>query len=323
MELVLSRRCRHLDWCRIPETSLETCKRCGFTLNFSSSRPTGDIFTDTQDHPPTYPAFDPLSTQPMGAHGYRYPPLDLTYGRPIRILVLEAGKPGDPLRCGLEHVNLQQGPIYEALSYTWADANGDDSLCKKISCGNNGTTIAITANCEAALLLLRREDTDRSLWVDAICIDQSNVLERNHQVKNMIAIFRSAIRVLVYLGQGSPVINRLVDYVSDDVAGLLPEASDFTSLFRNRWFHRVWIIQEVAIAKDVLLVYGGKRMSWNDLIVHSSLFLRMMAEHSLPLVLPPVMSYGLQQTATGSGRSEKVRSPLRISFVTSSEDLLA
>jgi hypothetical protein len=312
MELVLSRRCRHMDWCRVPEASLECCKRCGFTLEFSANRPTEDVFTEVQDSPPLCPAFDPLSAQPLGAHSYRYPSLDLGHGRRIRILVLRAGRPGEPLRCVLQHANLQQGPTYEALSYTWADAKGDDSLCKKILCGFSGSTISITTNCEAALLLLRKEDADRPLWVDAICIDQSNVLERNHQVKNMIAIFRSAVRVLVYLGQGNPNLDRLVDYISDDVSGHLPKAFDFMSLFRNRWFQRVWIIQEVAVAKDVLVVYGGKRMSWDDLIVHSHLFLRIMAKHSLPLVLPPVMSYGLQQTATDSCQLHGVRFPPRV-----------
>jgi hypothetical protein len=91
MELVLSRRCRHMDWCRVPEASLECCKRYGFTLDFSANHPREDVFTEVQGPPPLCPAFDPLSAQPLGAHSYRYPSLDLGHGRRIRILVLKAG----------------------------------------------------------------------------------------------------------------------------------------------------------------------------------------------------------------------------------------
>ncbi|KAF1829885.1 HET-domain-containing protein [Decorospora gaudefroyi] len=303
-DLVISRRCRHMDWCSFPETSMEFCKRCGFTLTVSSNQEMGEASTEVQFQPQLFAAFDPFSTQPLRADSYRYSSLDLAHGRQIRVLVLKFGNLDEPLRCELEHVNLQQTPVFEALSYTWADEKGDDSLCQIISAGDSGQTIAITTNCEAALRRLRRPDADRRLWVDAICIDQSNVLERNHQVKNMIAIFRGAVRVLVYLGQGSDVLSRLVEYMGDDTAGDLPAVSDFLLLFQSRWFHRVWILQEIAVARDVLVIYGDKRMSWKDLVELSKLYLRMMAAHDLPLVLPPVIHYGLEQMTLSSCRSQ-------------------
>jgi hypothetical protein len=315
MELVPSRGCRHRDWWRFPQSSIESCVSCGFTLSIAANPTRDDPSEGLPLQPETETTFGPARSQPLLAHSHDYAPLNLAHGRQIRILVLKAGRPSDPLRCQLEHVNLQQGPIYEALSYTWADAKGDDSLCKTIAHGTNGKKIRITANCEAALILLRRHDTDRRLWVDAVCIDQSNIQERNHQVKNMIAIFRSATSVLVYLGQGSHILSRLVNYISNDTAGQLPQVFDFVSLYRSRWFHRVWIIQEIAVAKDVLVVYGDNRMSWKDLVEHSNLFLRMMAGHNLPLVLPPVMSYGLQQTTMSSRRLQGVCSSHSFLFI--------
>ena len=53
----------------------------------------------------------------------------------------------------------------------------------------------------------------------------------------MIAIFRSALRVLVFLGERSPMLSRLVDYISNDTAGRLPRFLDFISLFQSWWFH--------------------------------------------------------------------------------------
>ncbi|KAL2692527.1 hypothetical protein Neosp_002937 [[Neocosmospora] mangrovei] len=303
-DLVLSRGCRHNDWWSMPQTSVEFCRSCGFSLIYADSRPSKDVYAEVQVQPRPQDTFDPARVAPPGARSYQYQPLDLTNSRQIRVLVLKAGKLEDPLQCELEHVNLQQGPIYEALSYTWADDKGDDSMSRAIRCGNESQFIGITKNCELALLRLRKQDVDRRLWVDAVCIDQSNILERNHQVKNMIAIFRSAIRVVVFLGEGNPILDRLVDYMSNDTGGQLPQVTDFISLFRSRWFHRVWVLQEVAVAKSILVMYGTKQMSWMDLIKHGNLFLRLMAARNLSLVLPPVISYGLRQTEAGDRRLE-------------------
>ncbi|KAJ4324084.1 hypothetical protein N0V84_004050 [Fusarium piperis] len=300
-DLVLSRGCRHNDWWAMPQTSVEFCRSCGFSLICAASPQSKDVYAEVQVQPRPQDTFDPAPSPLPGARGYQYQPLDHN-GRHIRVLVLKAGKPEDPLHCELEHVNLQQAPIYEALSYTWADDKGDDSICRAIQCGSDGQFISITKNCELALLRLRKQDADRRLWVDAVCIDQSNILERNHQVKNMIAIFRSAIRVVVFLGEGSPVLDRLVDYMINDTGGQLPQVSDFIFLFRSRWFHRVWVLQEVAVAKSILVMYGMKQMSWVDFIEHGNLFLRLMAARNLSLVLPPVVSYGLRQTEAGDRR---------------------
>ncbi|KAH7127420.1 heterokaryon incompatibility protein-domain-containing protein [Dactylonectria macrodidyma] len=259
MYLVLNRGCRHLDWCTIPDTNIEFCKSCGFALVCAASVPADDAYKEVQAQP------NPLDTFPEAPHSL-----------PDSCALLKPGQSNDALRCELEPVNLQQGPIYEAVSYTWADEIGDDSICKTIQCGDEGRLIGITKNCEKALLRLRKLDTDRRLWVDAVCIDQSNVLERNHQVNNMIAIFRSAIRVLVFLGEGHPVLGRLIDYISNDTGGRLPLALDFITLFQSRWFYR--------------------------LIEHGNVFLRLMAAGRFSLVLPPVISHGLRQTNLGARR---------------------
>ena len=92
MEIVPSRRCRHMDWCAIPETRVEFCKRCGFTLNFTAVRPDIEALTGIQDQPHLSSVFNPTATQPLGTHSYRYPPLDLAHGRQIRVLVFEGRK---------------------------------------------------------------------------------------------------------------------------------------------------------------------------------------------------------------------------------------
>lgn len=121
---------------------------------------------------------------------YRYRPLRHGLGQEIRVMVLFAGEPLDELVCDIVVVNLADRPAYEALSYTWADRTGDASLSSEVFCG--GKAIAITKNCEAALRRLRLKGRNRRLWVDAICINQNDTSEKNHQVKLMSKIYTSA-----------------------------------------------------------------------------------------------------------------------------------
>lgn len=84
---------------------------------------------------------------------------------------------------------------YEALSYVWGDSN----LVEPIYCC--GKTLRVTLNCLKALKYLRRENESRTLWVDAICINQAGQTEeKNHQIDLMGDIYSGASKVLVWLG---------------------------------------------------------------------------------------------------------------------------
>jgi hypothetical protein len=64
----------------------------------------------------------------------------------------------------------------------------------------DGQTCSVRENLWLALYHLRLNDTSRVLWIDALCIDQSDIRERNHQVAQMDKVFKHAKRVLVWLG---------------------------------------------------------------------------------------------------------------------------
>jgi hypothetical protein len=84
------------------------------------------------------------------------------------------------LRDGTAGVRRHHGiEDYEALSYVWGSKTGDRLLYYE------GKVVLTTQNCEEALRSLRRSSTARALWIDAICIDQTNLLERNAQVDLM------------------------------------------------------------------------------------------------------------------------------------------
>ncbi|PVH80544.1 heterokaryon incompatibility, partial [Cadophora sp. DSE1049] len=85
-------------------------------------------------------------------------------------------------------------PPYDALSYTWGHAYINvESRC-------DGHIFRIRPHLRDALLRIRLSDQSTYLWADAICIDQSNVQERGHQVGIMRQIYQHAKQVVVWLG---------------------------------------------------------------------------------------------------------------------------
>ncbi|EJT79134.1 hypothetical protein GGTG_04223 [Gaeumannomyces tritici R3-111a-1] len=149
---------------------------------------------------------------------------------------------------------------------------------------------ALTPNLNAALMCLRRENSGRSLWVDAICIDQANNEENNHQVGQMGTVYSSAGRVLFWLGPSSTETQCLLGLAEhlhgkavqrqpakgqsslelwrlawDEVSQEAGEEPTQLQHARTRelqrpldraWFRRVWVVQEVALAKRVDVVCG-------------------------------------------------------------------
>jgi hypothetical protein len=122
---------------------------------------------------------------------YRYNKLNYKLGLEIRLVVLAAGTPGDPLRCDIIHVNLEDEPEYDAVSYTWATEDGDASFSKTIQCVNGGF-VPVTANCDAVLRQLRRPGLRRRIWIDAICTLDSYARDMISRV--LILVFRFRYR---------------------------------------------------------------------------------------------------------------------------------
>lgn len=191
----------------------------------------------------------------------------------VRLLHLTAGSFADAIQCNVDVEYLNFSSEYVALSYTWADENGDDCKCETIIV--NGEPFAVTRNCKLALRRVRSSSRTVVIWVDAICIDQNNDSERGHQVKLMPLIYSRAQRVLVYIGESTShsrhVFRKLeTDFLvwQEDVA-IAPH--DFSiialkSVLSKRYFTRVWILQEIALAKTATLICGGDSIPWKDFV---------------------------------------------------------
>ncbi|KAH7159529.1 heterokaryon incompatibility protein-domain-containing protein [Dactylonectria estremocensis] len=141
---------------------------------------------------------------PASREKYKYTPIQQAYS--IRLLELQPTTSWkSPIEVSLREYDLDATPEFGALSYTWATEDGDSSLSKFLNCG--GGIINITANCEAALVRLRQADEVRVLWVDAVCIDQSNDDEKSLQIALMRQIYSQATWVGLWLGEVSPTVD--------------------------------------------------------------------------------------------------------------------
>ncbi|ETS07232.1 HET-domain-containing protein [Trichoderma reesei RUT C-30] len=103
----------------------------------------------------------------------------------IRMLHLECGSGSSLPQCTLHRVSLRSDPPpkYEALSYTWGDENDRREIAV------NGYIVDVTVNLYSALRRLRLENETRVLWIDALCINQTDLDERSQQVQLMRNIY--------------------------------------------------------------------------------------------------------------------------------------
>jgi hypothetical protein len=113
----------------------------------------------------------------------------------FRLLYLEHGDKDSAIHCRLATFELQSAPAYEALSYTWGEA----VLSHEITC--NGSSLQVTSNLHDALQYLRPIDGERIMWIDAVCINQTNPQERTAQVGIMKNIYSKSDHVVIWLGK--------------------------------------------------------------------------------------------------------------------------
>ncbi|KAK0613702.1 heterokaryon incompatibility protein-domain-containing protein, partial [Immersiella caudata] len=124
---------------------------------------------------------------------WRYQPLD-SQQKQIRILSLAPHRQKlSPLAGDLLTVSLLDKPRYDALSYAWGDV--ESSLALTL----NGSRLHIRRNLENALRHLRLPDEPRFLWIDALCINQTDIGERSHQVQLMGEIYSQATTVRAWI----------------------------------------------------------------------------------------------------------------------------
>lgn len=188
----------------------------------------------------------------------------------VRLLTLLPGENGSPICCKLRNTLIEapentvakkfhrvsrlaqswfkpdrMSTSYEALSWVW----GDLKIRKEITV--NGQKLEVTTSLMAALEHLRDVSDPRELWVDAICINQRDLEERNQQIQIMEHIYSFASTVLVWLGERNEYSDKAFDLIEkfgtasfDDLN--LPDSatdledSEWTALYKTlgMWISR-------------------------------------------------------------------------------------
>ncbi|KAL9116139.1 MAG: hypothetical protein Q9227_000508 [Pyrenula ochraceoflavens] len=170
----------------------------------------------------------------------------------FRLICLTAAEDSNqPIHLMLETYPRNACPEYETVSYTWAGEDGDMSRFNPVYFGSYWDLSPQTKNCWSLLRYLRPSRGLRLIWIDAICINQKDTLEKQSQVSAMYDIYRHCTRVVVWLGEDivdppstkyrpRHELHKIKDHLSDE--------REIHRIFSRRYFNRVWVIQELVLA---------------------------------------------------------------------------
>lgn len=155
---------------------------------------------------PTIPSSTLLySLSVMGTPQYHYSSLP---GQGwFRLLIIEPAEASQGISCRLEHHEIDSCTSYEAISYTWGDEKSTESMLV------NGKRFHLRPNLFSAFQVMRSAKTPRTIWVDAICINQDDISERNDQVRQMNDIYSNADVVNVWLGESTESSDIGIDFL--------------------------------------------------------------------------------------------------------------
>ncbi|KAE9379795.1 HET-domain-containing protein [Stipitochalara longipes BDJ] len=204
----------------------------------------------------------------------------------IRLVHLQPRDSTEAIECSINTTNLDEKPSFEALSYEWGRPN--TGMCQ---IQINGIAIQIRENLWAALYHLRKDSQPRTLWVDALCINQDDNRERNHQVGQMDRIYSEATSVVAWVGskqsqyhnidmdEGRLAIAFLHELSTcsvtefpyrDSNPGPLslartPHTAKWDALAtfcKRRYWSRLWIVQEIVLASKIIVQHGAFSVPW-------------------------------------------------------------
>ncbi|KAI0973610.1 heterokaryon incompatibility protein-domain-containing protein [Xylaria arbuscula] len=236
---------------------------------------------------------------------YKYQDLPNRGKSTIRIATVHPGGPNQTIRITLriEQFDTEHCPSYEALSYAWGPPQKYMTrvILQHQKHGRLNKPmlhrgwLGVRSNLASALQQLRSESKPRDVWIDALCIDQDDEIQKGPQVAMMGEIFGHALRVIVWLGPESRDSSRAMGLIqslgvqvemdwssfklSASQYALHPDITDpfkylsleiddleaLKNLFDREWFDRLWIRQEIfrANQKTSVLYCGKANVHWH------------------------------------------------------------
>jgi hypothetical protein len=203
---------------------------------------------------------------PVFHHG----PLDYTKGA-IRLLkVLPDLSSAGFIQCQIWHDDVDAQ--YACLSYVWGPESDQHTILL------NGAEHRIRKNLFDFLTMAQPicAQSERIFWIDALCIDQDSIAERNHQVAQMGSIYSKAQDVVIWLGT-SDYITRVFEFcmqlqnadpktaaeawtIWDAAAKISRLRSDWKELATHPYWTRAWITQEVLLGRRCEILVKGQEI---------------------------------------------------------------
>jgi hypothetical protein len=148
--------------------------------------------------------------------------------------------------------------------------------------------VEVELNLAAFLRAARKIGWEQPFWIDAICINQTDIPERNDQILRMRDIYRSATRGIIWLGPGFEDSGLALEFAelfsgheTNAVPALYQGVSDLECLLsttrsgqysqhwdalelllERSWWKRIWTVQEIVLSKDPIVVCGSRFVGW-------------------------------------------------------------
>lgn len=172
-------------------------------------------------------------------------------------------------------VQFNQHPPYEAISYAW----GNPVHTKTVSVmqDNRQGWLKIPVNLSHALRAVQDDTENVIVWADSICINQKDNHDKTQQLSRIPDIYAQAERVVIWLGveeedsvQAHKILHGLVH--AELQLSHFRDFNSVVSLFDRDYWSRLWVVQEILHAKDIVVRCGPSQLSWNDYMSASELF---------------------------------------------------
>lgn len=233
----------------------------------------------------------------------------------FRVLYIESGEFDDPIRCRMATRQASDRDEYMCLSYVWGD------FSEAVTIHLNSYPKLVTRNLHSALQRLRSHGYLAALWVDALCINQDDKIEKSSQVARMVKTYAEAQRVFVWLCDGPlnepfEFLNEIItatvhDFLSnlhvheamkkssshgmDSARTYKLTATLLGELAKSPWFQRTWTIQEHFFARETVFGFGSQllneellgialgRMSWHENSCCKGIFDHVETEFEKPV----------------------------------------
>lgn len=242
-----------------------------------------------------------MASEQVGIH---YEPLDED-GFDIRVLRILPGRENELIACTLARYVEATDNGWTCLSYTWGTAPASHEISL------NGCPFLVKPDLYEFLIQARHRHLDSPLWIDAICIDQSDLNERNSQVGMMQTIFKKANQVIAWLGPGNASVESALEKLAKD---LVPSTTRLSVVVATEVFAKItsaecdalfelcgasfwtrrWIIQELWLPELPVIWCGSASLAVPAFIAAVEALVDYSSVHNHMAFSPPKLEGALR-----------------------------